>query len=517
VFSLAVSADYASDFTVYAGAGSGVYKTTDGGANWTAVSSGITTGYGAITSLAVSPDYAADQTVYAGTTYRGVFKSTDGGASWANSGISSSTIHSIAVSPDYGTDQTVYVGTGYGSPHGGWPSNGVFKSTDGGANWTTMNSGLPNNLSASSPTISISPNFAADRTVFAGANGFSAYSYTHSIPHPPVVSDIPDQTIAEGSTFATINLDDYVSDVDNTDAEMTWTHSGATELTVSINASRVATITIPNEDWNGSETITFTATDPGLLSDSDAAIFTVTPVNDPPVAADDSYDMYGSSLTVPAPGVLANDTDADGDPLEAVLVDPPDDGLVILNDDGSFTYTPGAGFTGLDSFTYKANDGTDDSNVATVTITHMLYVRNLNDSGDGSLRWTIDNANNHAGADTIVFSVAGTVNVLSPLPELNDTTGGTIIDGTTAPGYAGSPVVALLGPGTTTSAAGIQVTSADNELRALQVGSFRYGIQIWRSAAIGNVVTGCFVGNDGTSAVPNVYTGILIGSDAAGN
>ncbi|HWR27207.1 MAG TPA: PKD domain-containing protein, partial [Candidatus Thermoplasmatota archaeon] len=95
----------------------------------------------------------------------------------------------------------------------------------------------------------------------------------------PVVTDIPSQTIAEGSTFATITLDNYVSDVDNLDSEMTWTYSGNVELTVSI-VNRVATIIIPNEDWYGSETITFRATDPGALWDDDAALFTVTPIQD---------------------------------------------------------------------------------------------------------------------------------------------------------------------------------------------------------------------------------------------
>ncbi|MCD6250683.1 MAG: hypothetical protein J7J98_10165, partial [candidate division Zixibacteria bacterium] len=47
----------------------------------------------------------------------------------------------------------------------------------------------------------------------------------------PVVTDIGDQTIAEGATFTTISLDDFVSDLDNTDAEMTWTYAGNTELT----------------------------------------------------------------------------------------------------------------------------------------------------------------------------------------------------------------------------------------------------------------------------------------------
>ena len=80
----------------------------------------------------------------------------------------------------------------------------------------------------------------------------------------PVVSDIPDQTIAEGATFTTINLDDFVTDADNLPSEMTWTATGQTELSVSIDpGTHVATITIPTVDWNGAETITFRATDPG--------------------------------------------------------------------------------------------------------------------------------------------------------------------------------------------------------------------------------------------------------------
>ena len=81
----------------------------------------------------------------------------------------------------------------------------------------------------------------------------------------PVVSDIPDQTIAEGATFATVDLDALVDDVDDADASIVWTYAGNTELTVSIDINRVATITIPDVDWFGQETITFTATDPGAL------------------------------------------------------------------------------------------------------------------------------------------------------------------------------------------------------------------------------------------------------------
>jgi YVTN family beta-propeller protein len=75
------------------------------------------------------------------------------------------------------------------------------------------------------------------------------------------------------------------------------------------------------------------------------------------------------SFLVPAPGVLGNDSDPDGNPLAAALVTPPTHGVLTFNSDGAFTYVPDAHFLGLDTFTYKANDGTLESNIATVTIT----------------------------------------------------------------------------------------------------------------------------------------------------
>ena len=74
-------------------------------------------------------------------------------------------------------------------------------------------------------------------------------------------------------------------------------------------------------------------------------------------------------LNVPKPGVLLNDTDADGDPLTAVLVTPTTHGILTLNADGSFTYIPTTSLlTFTDSFTYKAFDGQGYSNIVTVTI-----------------------------------------------------------------------------------------------------------------------------------------------------
>ena len=73
-------------------------------------------------------------------------------------------------------------------------------------------------------------------------------------------------------------------------------------------------------------------------------------------------------MTVPAPGVLANDGDADGDTLSAVLDTDVSQGILDLAAGGSLVYTPTVGFTGMDSFTHYASDGLDNSNVVTVTI-----------------------------------------------------------------------------------------------------------------------------------------------------
>ncbi|MFD7560477.1 FG-GAP-like repeat-containing protein [Streptomyces sp. NPDC059835] len=92
--------------------------------------------------------------------------------------------------------------------------------------------------------------------------------------------------------------------------------------------------------------------------------------NRTPAASNESYNHIGADtpLVVGAPGVLGNDTDPDGNTLTASLVTGPAHGTLTLNADGSFSYQPDSAYVGNDSFTYKASDGTVDTNVATVTI-----------------------------------------------------------------------------------------------------------------------------------------------------
>lgn len=183
----------------------------------------------------------------------------------------------------------------------------------------------------------------------------------------------------------------------------------------------------------------------------------VPPVNAAPVAADDAeVTDLELTRTVAAPGVLANDTDAEGDALVASVVDQPTDGTLTLRSDGGFTYVPDAGFVGTDSFTYRASDGTDTSAPATVTI----RVR----GADLAATISADETAPVLG-DTVTFSVGATnagpdaadgVEVDVPLPAGlafvsgpagYDAATGTWDAGTIAPGATTSgDVVATVGP-----------------------------------------------------------------------
>ena len=165
------------------------------------------------------------------------------------------------------------------------------------------------------------------------------------------------------------------TDPDNQPAPLSY-EIVSTPANGSVSVSGSTAMYTPDPGFSGTDTFTFRAKDGPVpnaawaFSNTATVTVVVTAVNDAPTAMNDAYSTNeDTTLTVPAPGVLSNDTDPEGSALTAVLVSGPSDGTLTLNADGSFTYTPNANFFGSDSFTYKANDGELDSNVATVTLT----------------------------------------------------------------------------------------------------------------------------------------------------
>ncbi len=188
---------------------------------------------------------------------------------------------------------------------------------------------------------------------------------------PEAVNDL--YTVGEDETL-TVNVSDGVlandTGTDLTAVLVTDVHAGS--LTLNADGSFEYT---PNPDFNGTDFFTYKAVSGMQPSNTATVTLLVTPVNDAPVAVNDAYEtMEGQMLHVVAPGVLGNDTDVDSDHLMAVGDSGPAHGMLTLNTDGSFEYMPEAGYSGMDSFTYRASDGELESDPATVTLMIHAHV-----------------------------------------------------------------------------------------------------------------------------------------------
>jgi serine protease AprX len=138
---------------------------------------------------------------------------------------------------------------------------------------------------------------------------------------------------------------------------------------MSIDAATGLLSWIPAHAQLGANAVTASVTDPTARSATQSYSILVAPANSAPVAAADSYSTAaGSALAVAAPGVLANDQDAEGDPLTAQLATGPAHGTLTLASNGAFQFVPAAAYAGTDSFSYRASDGRLAGNLATVTI-----------------------------------------------------------------------------------------------------------------------------------------------------
>ena len=234
-------------------------------------------------------------------------------------------------------------------------------------------------------TLTLNANGSFTYTPAANYNGSDTFTYhasdgalnsniatvsisVHAINHAPVA--VNDSYTTNEDTVLTVSAPGVLSndtDIDG-DSLTAAVVSGPSHGTLTLNSNGSFTYT-PAANYNGSDSFTYHANDGTANSNVATVSITVNPVNDVPVAANDSYSTnQNTTLTVAAPGVLSNDTDVDGDTLTAALVSSPVHGTLALNPNGSFTYTPTANFTGTDSFTYRADDGHGGTALATVTV-----------------------------------------------------------------------------------------------------------------------------------------------------
>ena len=222
----------------------------------------------------------------------------------------------------------------------------------------------------------------------------------------PVLTNIGAQTVNE-DTAKVVTLS--ATDIENDN--LTFTASSA-ESNITATVSNDTLTLTPDENWNGTGNITVFVND-GFLSDSTSFVLTVTPVNDAPVVNDMNVEIEEDGTIE----IIFSGSDIDGDDLTFAVVDAPTNGTY----DGT-TYTPNADYNGNDSFTYKANDGTVDSELATVTITVtsvndepvLTFIGDQNMNEDGSLAITlsatdVDNANLVFGASSDNADVLATI------------------------------------------------------------------------------------------------------------
>ena len=184
--------------------------------------------------------------------------------------------------------------------------------------------------------------------------------------HAPVATDDTATTNEDSPVVIHVLTND--SDADNDPLSIAG-HTVTTRGTLTLNNDGTFTYA-PNENYNGTDEFSYTTTDGQATSNTATVHITINPVNDTPVAVDDTRTVVaGTSYTFTAAQLLANDTDVDGDTLAVHSVGNPTGGTVVLNGNGTVTFTPSVGSSGSGSFTYTSADPAGAvSAAATVTI-----------------------------------------------------------------------------------------------------------------------------------------------------
>ncbi|MBI3409188.1 MAG: tandem-95 repeat protein [Planctomycetes bacterium] len=267
-------------------------------------------------------------------------------------------------------------------------------------------------------TVSYSPN--------SNANGADSFQYTISDGHggtatatvnvtitpvndPPVAVNDPVTTLEDTAMKVAVLAND--SDPDGDSLSVTQVTQG-TKGSVVINADNTVTYS-PNTNANGADSFQYTISDGHGGTATATVSVTITPVNDAPLAVNDSATtLQGTAVTV---AVLGNDSDPDGDILSVTGVTQGTKGTVVVNADNTVTYSPNAGATGADSFQYTISDGQGGTATATVNITITPVAPNLSindvsvtegNSGTKTVTFTVTLSSSSTNTVTVDYATA---------------------------------------------------------------------------------------------------------------
>ncbi len=519
-----------------------VYKSTNSGSTWQKFDVVVNS---AVRWVAVSPHTAGLVFV---NTDQGVFKSVDGGANWTQLPNRFGKIYFDPVSPT-----TVYLLTTFSSIQ-----QGVYKSTDTGQTWTVMNKGINSPVPTAMVIDPLRPSTLYLATV--PASGLDAFvtkinAAGNSIIYSTLIGGPPVQTFASQNTQALgIALDSsgnvYIVGTTTSHGFSVTPNSfqpflrGFSDAFISkLTNSYIISGRVLNNGITpmaGAEVVLSDGTSlTSVLTENDGSYqfsrlreggnytvsaslphFTMTPASQTFNNLNSDQVQDFSALISDSPFfTISGQITENGNPLSGVTVTLSGSQTSLKTTDSngnySFELIVGGNYTvtpSLLAFNFApANQTFNNLNAnqtANFAATRQSFVvTNSNNHGAGSLREAIINANATHGTDTITFNIPGsgvkTISVVIPLPVITDRV---VIDGTTQPGYAGAPLIeidgAALGFG---SGDGLMIRAGGSTVKGLSIGNFRNGSAINLIDSDGSLIQANYLGvaANGTTARQN--------------
>ena len=521
-----------------------VHKSTDGGATWQPLGSAVNFAR----SISASPLTAG--LVYAHTD-QSLLRSVDGGANWTPTG--SPRTGKIVFDPVNAS--TLYLLT---NPFDFNPQ-GILKSTNNGQTWIPVNKGL-NSPRASA--LAINP--VKPSTLYVGSSG-STGSDAFVTKINAAGSSLIYSTFIGGSPssqFANFNAQAFGIALDSSGNAYITGGTSSQDFAVTPNAyqpfnrgfndafitkignsylisGRVLNNGLPGSPLSGAEVVLSDGTSlTSVLTEGDGSYqfsrlreggnytvtatlphFTMTPTSQTFNNLNSDQVLDFSALTSDSPfHTISGQVTENGAGLPGVTVTLSGSQPGIRTTDsngnysfeliigGNYTVTPSAvGFTFAPPS--QIFNGLNTNQTANFAATRQSFVvTNANNHGAGSLRDAIVNANASPGTDTITFNIPGpgvkTINLLIALPEITDRV---VIDATTQPGYAGTPLIEIDGTALSSGSSGLVIKSGGSTIRGLSIGNFRNDHGIWLNNCDNNVIQSNYIGvaANGTTARNN--------------